>query len=311
MAGARTGLAAVRRRFAWANRSWRTTRALPVILTTHEMVYADGRRLGRVPAHGQQMWDELIKDNDQIFLTLNGHYWPPGRTTMKNNAGNDVHLHITNYQNRYYGGAGMIRLYHFDLDRDTIDVETFSPWILGRTPRPQPTGAPRARADRAVDYFSVAIDFDAALRGVRPVPPAPGPPGAGAGARHPRVLAVRRRAPHGTPSDPVVRARTCRATATTCTRAPCPGARRHADLVPRPPPRPAGTRQPPFAGGKAPLRGAYLRTVDRRRSTPRRSAPVTPSRRSSRCRRPGRRPQRLVVDAEPLGQRGAGRQDRG
>ena len=41
-----------------------------------------------------------------------------------------MHLHITNYQNRYYGGAAMIRLYHFDLDRDTIDVETFSPWIL-------------------------------------------------------------------------------------------------------------------------------------------------------------------------------------
>ena len=33
-------------------------------------------------AYGQQLWDELINDNDQIFLTLNGHYWPPGRTTL-------------------------------------------------------------------------------------------------------------------------------------------------------------------------------------------------------------------------------------
>ncbi|MEV0489905.1 hypothetical protein [Streptomyces atratus] len=24
----------------------------------------------------------------------------------QNTAGNDVHLHVTNYQNRYYGGAG-------------------------------------------------------------------------------------------------------------------------------------------------------------------------------------------------------------
>jgi hypothetical protein len=51
------------------------------------------------------VWDSLINDNDQIFLTLNGHYWPPGRVTLHNAAGNDVHVHITNYQNRYFGGA--------------------------------------------------------------------------------------------------------------------------------------------------------------------------------------------------------------
>ena len=39
--------------------------------------------------YGQQVWDELINDNDQIFLTLNGHYWPPGRTTKQNAAGHD------------------------------------------------------------------------------------------------------------------------------------------------------------------------------------------------------------------------------
>jgi hypothetical protein len=48
----------------------------------------------------------LINNNDQIFLTLNGHYWPPGRTTRQNAAGNDVHLHIANYQNRYLGAGG-------------------------------------------------------------------------------------------------------------------------------------------------------------------------------------------------------------
>src|SRR5262249_30817943 len=66
-----------------------------------------------LPDSAHQMWTRLTKDNDQIFLPLNGHYWPPARTTMKNTAGNDAHVHITNYQNRYYGGAAMIRLYHF------------------------------------------------------------------------------------------------------------------------------------------------------------------------------------------------------
>jgi hypothetical protein len=84
-------------------------------------------------SYGQTVWDSLIKGNDQILLTLNGHYWPPGRVTMPNSAGNDVHVHITNYQNRYYGGA-MIRLYHFDLERNTIDVETLASWILAQPP---------------------------------------------------------------------------------------------------------------------------------------------------------------------------------
>jgi hypothetical protein len=39
-------------------------------------------------------------------------------------------VHITNYQNRYYGGAAMIRLYHFDLQRNIIDVETVAPYFL-------------------------------------------------------------------------------------------------------------------------------------------------------------------------------------
>ena len=29
---------------------------------------------------------QLIKDHDQIFLTLNGHYWPPGRTSLNASA---------------------------------------------------------------------------------------------------------------------------------------------------------------------------------------------------------------------------------
>jgi hypothetical protein len=83
---------------------------------------------------GQQVWDELINENDQIFLTLDGHYWPPASTTPRNAAGNDVGVHITNYQNRYFGGGGMLRLYHFDLDLNTIDVETISPWVLAQEP---------------------------------------------------------------------------------------------------------------------------------------------------------------------------------
>lgn len=117
--------------YAWAKGVLAAHPRTPVILTTHELVVEDDT----LSPYGQQLWDGLVAGHDQIFLTLNGHYWPAGRATRENAAGHDVHLHLTNYQNRYFGGAAMIRLYRFDLDRDTIDVETVSPWILGRAAR--------------------------------------------------------------------------------------------------------------------------------------------------------------------------------
>jgi Concanavalin A-like lectin/glucanases superfamily len=149
-----------------------------VILTTHEIVYADNPgEEAQFSDYGKQLWDELIAGNDQIFLTLNGHYWPPSRTTRKNNAGNDVHLHITNYQNRYYGGAAMIRLYRFDLARNTIDVETLSPWILGRQDRGlNELESEEIELTSADDYFSVPIDFGQRFSGFAPVPPRPARP---------------------------------------------------------------------------------------------------------------------------------------
>ncbi|KAA2250976.1 Tat pathway signal sequence domain protein [Solihabitans fulvus] len=160
---------------AWARTVLAQHPNTPVILTTHELVYADdGSGQAQLSDFGRTLWDQLINDNDQIFLTLNGHYWPPGRTTLRNKAGHDVHLHITNYQNRFYGGAGMIRLYRFDLARNTIDVETVSPWILG-----QPAERRSALARQEIeltgpaDQFAVPIDFTERFAGFAPVPARP------------------------------------------------------------------------------------------------------------------------------------------
>jgi hypothetical protein len=175
--------------FAWANQFISDHPALPVILTTHEIVGStyddnvypyesgDPENNADFSGYGQQVWDDLINGNDQIFLTLNGHYWPPGRTTRKNAAGNDVHLHIANYQNRYFGGAGMLRLYHFDLVRNTIDVETVAPWILAQTPEKRnELAALEARLTTPVDNFSMAIDFEERFARFIPVPTRPARP---------------------------------------------------------------------------------------------------------------------------------------
>lgn len=164
----------------WAQGVIDTHRTLPAILTTHDLAWADESGRARLSSNGQRLWDRLIRDNDQIFLALGGHYWPPGRVTLQNAAGNDVHIHITNYQDRYYGGAAMIRLYHVDLVRNAIDVETFSPWILSQDPAKRaPLEAETVELTGPVDRFTVDIDFTARFHGFAPVtPPASRPPAA-------------------------------------------------------------------------------------------------------------------------------------
>ncbi|MFH9822198.1 LamG-like jellyroll fold domain-containing protein [Streptomyces bobili] len=159
--------------YAWAADVLARHPKTPVVLTTHELVVADDA----LSAYGQQLWDRLIKDHDQIFLTLNGHYWPAGRATRRNAAGNDVHLHLTNYQNRYFGGAAMIRLYRFDLDRNVIDVETVSPWILGRAAKGlNELERQEIELSGEADRFTVDIDFAARFAGFAPVPARPARP---------------------------------------------------------------------------------------------------------------------------------------
>ncbi|MFD9698372.1 LamG-like jellyroll fold domain-containing protein [Lentzea sp. NPDC059081] len=147
----------------WAQGVLDRHQGVPTILTTHDLVGNSPE--AALSAHGQFLWDRLIKRNDQVFLTLNGHYWPSGRTTLTNDHGNPVHLHITNYQERYYGGAGMVRFYSFDLARNVIDVETFSPWLLTR--RNTLPEAETAERSGDLDRFSVELDFGARF----PLPP--------------------------------------------------------------------------------------------------------------------------------------------
>lgn len=153
--------------YAWAKSVLAAHPTTPVVLTTHELVVEDDT----LSDYGQQLWDQLVKDHDQIFLTLNGHYWPAGRATRRNTAGNDVHLHLINYQNRYFGGAAMIRLYRFDLDRGVIDVETVSPWILGRAAKGlNELERQEIELSGDADRFTVDIDFAERFAGFAPVP---------------------------------------------------------------------------------------------------------------------------------------------
>ncbi|GAA0919240.1 MULTISPECIES: LamG-like jellyroll fold domain-containing protein [Streptomyces violaceusniger group] len=251
---------------AWAREVIAGHPRTPVILTTHELVYADHEgEEARFSDHGQWLWDELIADHDQIFLTLNGHYWPPARTVRRNKAGHDVHLHITNYQDRYYGGAGMIRLYRFDLARHTVDVRTLSPWILDRADE-HLNELERGEIERtsSQDYFSVPIDFEQRFAGFAPTAPRPARPASRLVI--PGTVAYWRFDQGGRDGAPVedsVRITDHSGRGNHLTKVAVPGSPADAlSWSDEHHPDQPGHGSLSFHGDKSPLRGAYLRTAD-------------------------------------------------
>jgi hypothetical protein len=155
---------------AWAQSVLDAHPRTPAIVTTHDIVSADIGE-AQLSDNGRRLWDELIRKNDQVFLTLNGHFWPTGRAVMQNDFGHDVLLNLANYQDRHYGGAGTIRTYRFDLARDTIDVETFSPYVLGQDPEDRdPLEQQMVEHTGAQDRFALPIDFDERFGSFDPQP---------------------------------------------------------------------------------------------------------------------------------------------
>lgn len=163
---------------AWAEAKLNEYPNVPTIITTHELVQptTDLVSDAAVPSdYGQTLWDRLIKSHNQIFLTLNGHFWPSGRAAIHNEAGKDVFMHLTNYQDRFFGGSAMMRLYEFDLAEGTVDVQTFSPYWLSIPPAARsPLGKGEARLTDAANQFTLNINFKdrfAPLVPVKPLPP--------------------------------------------------------------------------------------------------------------------------------------------
>jgi hypothetical protein len=115
---------------SWANGVIQANKTIPVILVNHQLVGigSDGKTAADT-AYSNYMWDKLIKDNDQIFMAVSGHYHGSCISTKKNSRGNDVHLMVVDYQMAYMGGNGLMRMFEFDLTNKKIIASSFSPWV--------------------------------------------------------------------------------------------------------------------------------------------------------------------------------------
>ncbi|NDJ60864.1 MAG: hypothetical protein GYB67_07045, partial [Chloroflexi bacterium] len=153
---------------AWAQGVLDAHATLPVILVAHSILTStcelgdetctDGAVF---TSTGERLWEDFIRANAQIFLTINGHSWPPERMTLQNDAGNDVHLMLTNYQAEFFGGNGHMRLLEFDLVNSTISATTFSPWVMAK---PENRRGPSDVVEKTDDRNQFVIDINFAER---------------------------------------------------------------------------------------------------------------------------------------------------
>ena len=111
-----------------------------VIVATHGYLNGNGARTRHGDAwgpdengsDGQQIWDNLIKLDSNIFLTVCGHQIGGPTSAYSRDtgiAGNTVNQLFINHQNEKNGGNGYMGLLKFQPSTGTIDVTTYSAYL--------------------------------------------------------------------------------------------------------------------------------------------------------------------------------------
>lgn len=144
---------------AWARSVIARNPTLPVILSNHQLLNIDGDGISPLEtAYGKMLWAQLINDNDQIFMTLNGHHHGAAHLRKFNAFGNEVHQMVVDYQMDYQGGNAMMRLYELDFSNNKIDVMSFSPWVVSK-PKHTLNQFDFAELTQANHRFTIPINF--------------------------------------------------------------------------------------------------------------------------------------------------------
>ena len=78
---------------------------------------------------GEELWQKLVKKHGNFMMTINGHVLSDGAAflTSTGDHGNEVHQMLANYQTAKEGGSGYLRILTFKENKETIEVQTYSP----------------------------------------------------------------------------------------------------------------------------------------------------------------------------------------
>lgn len=103
----------------------------PVVLLSHQILDIAADEVTPIQtSYGKYVWDNLIANHDQIFLTINGHHHGTARQVVNNNKGNPVLMMVVDYQSEFHGGNGLMRYLQLDINDNEISSIDFSPWAL-------------------------------------------------------------------------------------------------------------------------------------------------------------------------------------
>ncbi|HEU5139059.1 MAG TPA: metallophosphoesterase, partial [Bacillales bacterium] len=113
----------------WMNQVLASHADRKAILCFHQYLYNDGTR----SALGNRIFEEVVKTNENVIMTLNGHRKVARRVDQIDDDGDGspdrkVYQLMANYQSGPKGGSGYMTLLHFDTDSDKIYVNTYSPY---------------------------------------------------------------------------------------------------------------------------------------------------------------------------------------
>jgi hypothetical protein len=109
--------------------------------------YKVAKRPGETVNDGQQLWDKLVSQHKNFRFAFNGHVLGDGTGFQSSTGkhGNVVHQILANYQVKFEGGQGDMRLMEFKADGNTVAIRTYSPSL--------------DRYDRAADQeFTLRMD---------------------------------------------------------------------------------------------------------------------------------------------------------
>lgn len=187
----------------WAQAIIDANPSLPTIISTHDYIIDDPTVANGRSASGEHIFQNLVRRNDQVFMTLNGHYHRGTNgddgerfETATNDRGRPVFQLLTDYQAYPNSGDGWFRHYVFDEAANKIHTVTHSirPNAVNTAgsgasrfhvaspsnPYAFPAGLPAATTGTfqvdANSRFSIDMNFADRLTVLPPLPPPPPPP---------------------------------------------------------------------------------------------------------------------------------------
>lgn len=123
----------------WANNTIDMYQDRKVIVFTHSYLSSTGDRvipeerdscnfLGVKGNEGEDIWNKLVKQHQNIILIVSGHKAGDSRR-IDYIYDYPINQLEQNYQKLIYGGNGLLRIYTFIPKEKIIDVKTYSPYI--------------------------------------------------------------------------------------------------------------------------------------------------------------------------------------